>query len=57
MESQSMEAHISTLVKEQNDEAVNNMAGIFETQDLSSIETQLSELVKADRNIQRALLQ
>ena len=51
-----MEARIATLVKEQNDEAVNNMAGMFETQDLSSIETQLSELVKADRKIQRALL-
>ena len=52
-----MEAHISTLVKEQSDEAVNQMAGMFETQDLTSVETQLSDMVKADRNIQSALLQ
>ena len=52
-----MEKHIPALVREQSDEAVDQMAGMFDTQDMGTIETQVADMLKADRNIQSALLQ
>ena len=51
-----MEEHIKQLAHNQTDENVNKIAGTFETQNMEVLETQVNDMLKADRNIQSALL-
>ena len=52
-----MDDIIPGLVASEDEDEISKFAGTFETQSLGEIETQVTELIQADRNIQSALLQ